>query len=92
MSIIFKFNLYYVNYIQIHFGNVMCTYLISSAGPLALAKDILKEDREPFFVLNSDISCEFPFREMIDYHTRHGKEGTIVVSTVVNNRLAKYIL
>lgn len=55
---------------------------LGTAGPLALAKDILKEGREPFFVLNSDISCEFPFRDMIDYHKKHGKEGTIVVTKV----------
>ncbi|XP_038069061.1 mannose-1-phosphate guanyltransferase beta-A-like [Patiria miniata] len=55
---------------------------LGTAGPLALARDILKEDGEPFFVLNSDISCEFPFQEMIDFHKKHGKEGTIVVTKV----------
>ncbi|XP_054752311.1 mannose-1-phosphate guanyltransferase beta-like [Lytechinus pictus] len=55
---------------------------LGTAGPLALARDILKEDNEPFFVLNSDISCEFPFRQLIDFHKGHGKEGTIVVTKV----------
>ncbi|XP_071784177.1 mannose-1-phosphate guanylyltransferase catalytic subunit beta-like [Asterias amurensis] len=55
---------------------------LGTAGPLALARDILKESSEPFFVLNSDISCEFPFQEMLDFHKRHGKEGTIVVTKV----------
>ena len=35
---------------------------------------------EPFFVLNSDVICDFPFTEMVKYHLQHGKEGTIVVS------------
>ena len=50
------------------------------AGPLALARDILSEDSDPFFVLNSDIICDFPFQKMVDFHKHHGKEGTIVVS------------
>ena len=35
---------------------------------------------EPFFVLNSDVICDFPFRDMVRFHKNHGKEGTIVVS------------
>lgn len=50
------------------------------AGPLALAKDFLTEDDEPFFVLNSDVICDFPFHDMLAFHKNHGKEGTIVVS------------
>ncbi len=53
---------------------------LGTAGPLALARDILGKDDEPFFVLNSDITCEFPFREMVTFHKSHGREGTIVVS------------
>lgn len=52
---------------------------LGTAGPLALAKDILGKDDEPFFVLNSDITCDFPFKEMVAFHKNHGKEGTIVV-------------
>lgn len=55
---------------------------LGTAGPLALASDILKQSSEPFFVLNSDIICEFPFKELADYHRVHGKEGTIVVTKV----------
>ena len=49
------------------------------AGPLALARKHLKEDNEPFFVLNSDVMCSFPFAEMEKFHKAHGKEGTIMV-------------
>ena len=53
---------------------------MGTAGPLALAKDILASGDEPFFVLNSDVICDFPFKEMVEFHKAHGKEGTIVVS------------
>lgn len=29
----------------------------SSAGPLALAREVLGKDDAPFFVLNSDVTC-----------------------------------
>ena len=53
---------------------------LGTAGPLALARDLLTEDSEPFFVLNSDIICEFPFKQLLKFHKNHGREGTIVVS------------
>ncbi|KAK2151326.1 hypothetical protein LSH36_367g04053 [Paralvinella palmiformis] len=55
---------------------------LGTAGPLALARDILCQDTDPFFVLNSDIICDFPFRDMIQFHQKHGKQGTIVVTKV----------
>ncbi|XP_025107194.1 mannose-1-phosphate guanyltransferase beta-A-like [Pomacea canaliculata] len=55
---------------------------LGTAGPLALARDILTQDKEPFFVLNSDIICDFPFKDMVKFHKHHGKEGTIVVTKV----------
>lgn len=55
---------------------------LGTAGPLALARDILGKDDEPFFVLNSDVICEFPFQELINFHNAHGGEGTILVTKV----------
>lgn len=55
---------------------------LGTAGPLALARDYLSKNDEPFFVLNSDIICDFPFKEMISYHKTHGREGTILVTRV----------
>uniref|UniRef100_A0A6M2DIE8 mannose-1-phosphate guanylyltransferase n=1 Tax=Xenopsylla cheopis TaxID=163159 RepID=A0A6M2DIE8_XENCH len=55
---------------------------LGTAGPIALAKSILQTSSEPFFVLNSDIICDFPFRELSTFHKNHGKEGTIVVTKV----------
>jgi len=54
---------------------------LGTAGPLALAKEFLN-DGEPFFVLNSDIICEFPFADLLAFHKSHGGEGTIMVTKV----------
>ena len=55
---------------------------LGTAGPLALARSLLEEDGEPFFVLNSDIVCDFPFKNLLNFHQSHGREGTIVVTEV----------
>ncbi|KAJ3036848.1 mannose-1-phosphate guanyltransferase [Rhizophlyctis rosea] len=55
---------------------------LGTAGPLALAGDILKKDDEPFFVLNSDVICEFPFQQLLDFHRSHGCEGTLMTTPV----------
>lgn len=60
-------------------------FILFSAGPLALAKEHLTDDNEPFFVLNSDIICDFPFKQMVQFHKHHGKEGTIVVCLILVN-------
>lgn len=54
---------------------------LGTAGPLALARDMLS-DGDPFFVLNSDIICTFPFEELLAFHKKHGGEGTIMVTQV----------
>jgi len=55
---------------------------LGTAGPLALSREVLAKDDEPFFVLNSDVICDFPFRQMVEFHRKHGGEGTIVVTKV----------
>lgn len=55
---------------------------LGTAGPIALAAEHLNKNADPFFVLNSDIICEFPFKELAEFHRNHGKEGTIVVTKV----------
>ncbi|KAL1915850.1 uncharacterized protein VTP21DRAFT_6238 [Calcarisporiella thermophila] len=55
---------------------------LGTAGPLALAREILGKDESPFFVLNSDIICDYPFEQLRDFHVSHGCEGTIVVTKV----------
>lgn len=57
---------------------------LGTAGPLALARDILLRDNDDgiFFVLNSDVTCEYPLAKLLDYHKAHGGEGTIMVTKV----------
>ncbi|RVW49325.1 Mannose-1-phosphate guanylyltransferase 1 [Vitis vinifera] len=56
---------------------------LGTAGPLALARDKLIDDSgEPFFVLNSDVISEYPFKEMIEFHKAHGGEASIMVTKV----------
>jgi len=54
---------------------------LGTAGPLALAREHL-DDGKPFFVLNSDVICPFPFKDFLEFHKSHGKEGTIMVTKV----------
>eukprot|EP00028_Trichosphaerium_sp_Am-I-7-wt_P000451 CAMPEP_0168535938 /NCGR_PEP_ID=MMETSP0405-20121227/19144_1 /TAXON_ID=498012 /ORGANISM="Trichosphaerium sp, Strain Am-I-7 wt" /LENGTH=326 /DNA_ID=CAMNT_0008563633 /DNA_START=59 /DNA_END=1039 /DNA_ORIENTATION=- len=58
---------------------------LDTAGPIGLAKDKILaggDDDEPFFVLNSDITADYPFKELYDFHKAHGGEGTIMVTKV----------
>jgi len=56
---------------------------LGTAGPLALARDVLADGSgEPFFVLNSDVISEYPFSQLIQFHKSHGGEATIMVTKV----------
>ncbi|KAJ3404653.1 mannose-1-phosphate guanyltransferase, partial [Chytridiales sp. JEL 0842] len=66
--------------VKIHFS--IESEPLGTAGPLALARDILAKDDAPFFVLNSDVICEFPFDDLVAFHKSHGGEGTIMTTKV----------
>jgi len=56
---------------------------MGTAGPLALAKEVLDDGSgEPFFVLNSDVICEYPLTEMLEFHKANKAEGTLLVTKV----------
>lgn len=55
---------------------------LGTAGPLKLAESILAKDDSPFFVLNSDIICDYPFQQLAEFHKAHGGQGTIVATKV----------
>jgi mannose-1-phosphate guanylyltransferase len=57
---------------------------MDTAGPLALARKLITDGNngEPFFVMNADVTSDFPFKQMLQFHKQHGKEGTIVVTKV----------
>lgn len=59
---------------------------LGTAGPLKLAAPLL-EGSESFFVLNSDVICEFPFQQMMEFHKKHGRQGTIAVNFFANKTL-----
>lgn len=63
---------------------------LGTAGPLALARErLVGGAREPFFVLNSDIICEFPLKDMIAFHKHHGGEASIMVAEVWSYFISK---
>jgi mannose-1-phosphate guanylyltransferase len=67
--------------VKIHYSHEKTP--LGTAGPLALAKELLEDGSdEPFFVLNSDVTCRFPFKELYTFHKQHHKEGTIMVTKV----------
>jgi mannose-1-phosphate guanylyltransferase len=47
-----------------------------------LAREVLGKDDSPFFVLNSDVTCSYPFEALRDFHVAHGNEGTIMVGCI----------
>ncbi|TIB04695.1 hypothetical protein E3P96_01526 [Wallemia ichthyophaga] len=55
---------------------------LGTAGPLKLAENILGKDDSPFFVLNSDVTCNYPFEQLRDFHNSHSSAGTIMVTKV----------
>lgn len=56
---------------------------LGTAGPIGLAKNILQQSEgDEIFVFNSDVTCRFPLKDMLDFHRKHGKEGTIAVTKV----------
>jgi mannose-1-phosphate guanylyltransferase len=57
---------------------------LGTAGPLRLAKDLILKDNSSgmFFVFNSDVICDYPLEEFVKFHKSHGKEGTILTTTV----------
>jgi mannose-1-phosphate guanylyltransferase len=60
------------------------TFPLGTAGPIRLAENILRTGPadEPFFVFNSDVICNFPLIQMLEFHRTHGGEGTICVTKV----------
>lgn len=65
------------------YAPMVVAFPISAAGPLALARKHLDDGSgDPFFVFNSDVTCEYPLKDLLAFHRSHGKEGTIMVTRV----------
>ena len=43
---------------------------MDTAGPLALARKLITDGNngEPFFVMNADVTADFPFKKMLQFH------------------------
>lgn len=54
---------------------------MGTAGPIKLAEGLLN-DGEPFFVLNSDVSCDYPFASMVDFQRTTGAAGVLLATPV----------
>ena len=52
------------------------------------SRSILASNDEPFFVLNADVICDFPFKKMVQFHMNHGKE---VLSSFILLPLVLYL-
>lgn len=63
---------------------------LGTAGPLGLARHILDDGSgEPFFVLNSDVICDYPLKDMMAFHKQRGAEATLLVTQArAHRRLA----
>ena len=60
---------------------------LGTAGPLRLAVDkglLDPSSSDPFFVLNSDIVCEYPLKKLLKAHKESKREGTLLVKQVKN--------
>jgi cell division septation protein DedD len=56
---------------------------MGTAGPLALARSLLDDGSgSPFFVLNSDVVCLYPLKDMLDFHVARKAEATLLVTKV----------
>eukprot|EP00916_Digyalum_oweni_P003131 GHVL01005640.1.p1 GENE.GHVL01005640.1~~GHVL01005640.1.p1 ORF type:complete len:285 (+),score=54.06 GHVL01005640.1:48-902(+) len=57
------------------------THPLGTAGPIKLAENLL-ENTQYFFVFNSDVICDFPLKDMLNFHKSHKQEGTLLVTRV----------
>ncbi|CDW81783.1 mannose-1-phosphate guanyltransferase [Stylonychia lemnae] len=56
---------------------------LGTAGPIKHAREqLLKDATHPFFfVMNSDIVCEFNLDQLLEFHISHGKEASMYMTT-----------
>jgi mannose-1-phosphate guanylyltransferase len=64
-----------------HLFDCCCFHIINYRTILNFS-NLTPSDPDPFFVLNSDVICEFPLAYLRDFHIAHGKEGTLMTTPV----------
>jgi len=57
---------------------------MGTAGPIRLAKELLTANNHSgqFILFNSDIICEYPVHDMLEFHNNHGGEITMMITSV----------
>ena len=56
---------------------------LGTAGPLKNAEALITDggtNDSPFFVVNSDVLCAYPLRDLLHLHVKNGREGTVLVT------------
>uniref|UniRef100_A0A0N4ZHW5 mannose-1-phosphate guanylyltransferase n=1 Tax=Parastrongyloides trichosuri TaxID=131310 RepID=A0A0N4ZHW5_PARTI len=56
---------------------------LSKTGGCLLQLSKYFTNNEIFYLLNSDIICDFPLNDMLAFHISHNKEGTIGVTRII---------
>ena len=63
---------------------------LGTAGEIYYFRDqIRKGNPDGFFVMNSDVCCNFPLKSIIDFHTSKTSEGVTVVTTSVSGSVLR---
>lgn len=57
---------------------------MGTAGPVRLAEELILKDNEKglFFIMNSDVICDFPLAEMLEFQAKTGAEAIILTTPV----------
>lgn len=71
----------YADTLNITLSRIDETIPLGTAGCLGLAKDILR-DEECFFMLNSDVICNYPLDDLRKFHLDNKAEATILTTRV----------
>ena len=55
---------------------------LGTAGPLKAAEAMITSGSPdaPFIVVNSDVLCNYPLRDLLHQHIKHGREGTVLTT------------
>jgi len=57
--------------------------MMGTAGPLKHAEALITDNGTndtPFIVVNSDVLCSYPLRDLLHLHNKHGREGTVLTT------------
>eukprot|EP00965_Chrysotila_dentata_P165089 5451766-Pleurochrysis_carterae.AAC.1 len=56
---------------------------MGTAGALKLAEPLITDggaNDAPFIVVNADVLCSYPLRDLLRVHVKHGRQGTVLTT------------